>query len=79
MRYAGRIGARGCESVRGMQEESLIDEMRDALRGDRERAEARRHSAPAEETPEERSDEPVEVERRGFLARFRARPKSGRV
>ena len=66
----GRSGGVGGELV-AMQEQSQIDEMRAAVRGDRERAEQSRKtlenvlsvSAPAAETP----PEPVPQERSSLL------------
>ena len=52
-------------------DESLIDEMRTALRGDRERAEIRRHaSSPVTAPTRVEMEPPTNVTRRGLLARL---------
>jgi hypothetical protein len=60
-----------------VQDESLIEEMRAALKGDRERAQARRRSprSHAGEVPPALSSEPVGEPRATFLARLGLRRK----
>jgi hypothetical protein len=60
-----------------VQDESLIEEMRSALKGDRDRAEIRR-AAPAER-PEPAATEspPGAPQRRGLIARFARRRARG--
>ena len=62
-----------------MKEESQIEDMRAAVRGDRERAEqARRHSSqnlsePTEASPADRPERGAEPRRRGVLGLFKQR------
>jgi hypothetical protein len=66
-------GFEGCaaKSVVVVADESLIDEMRTALRGDRERAEIRRHaSGPVTAPTRVEMEPPTNVTRRGLLARL---------
>jgi len=54
-----------------VQDESLIDEMRTALRGDRDRAEIRRRgSNPAPVAVSSKADLEKDVTQRGLLARL---------
>jgi hypothetical protein len=60
-----------------VKEESQLEEMRAALRGDRERAEQARQRSTENvralidrETPPEAAPEPEDAPRRGFLARL---------
>jgi len=59
------------KSVRIVQDESLIDEMRTALRGDRDRAEIRRRaSSPVPVAVSSKADPDKDETRRGLLARL---------
>ena len=55
-----------------MQDESLIEEMREALKGDRERAEARRHKPRLDESRvnSAQSPDPAGRPRQSFLSRL---------